>query len=153
MVHGLDIHSAVQLTDTTIAKIKQASVLAPLHNPPGLQGIEAAMKVFGGVPQVRIARAVLICCAHSAPAFCAPAGASDNLLPFGSGTSTGLHRRLSQLSAFRHACCRLLLLQGCKLVCLTPPSTRPCPTQPLCVTCTTTPPSPVLCCCCVGWCV
>lgn len=52
VVHGLDIHSAVQLTDATISKIKQASVLAPLHNPPGLQGIEAAMKVFGGVPQV-----------------------------------------------------------------------------------------------------
>jgi acetate kinase len=28
-------------------------VLAPLHNPPGLQGIEAAMQVFRGVPQVR----------------------------------------------------------------------------------------------------
>jgi hypothetical protein len=53
VVHGLDIHSAVQLTDSTIAKIRQASALAPLHNPPGLQGIEAAMKVFGGVPQVR----------------------------------------------------------------------------------------------------
>lgn len=54
VVHGLDIHSAVQLTDATIAKIKQASVLAPLHNPPGLQGIEAALKVFGQVPQVRL---------------------------------------------------------------------------------------------------
>lgn len=54
VVHGLDIHSAVQLTDATISKIKQASVLAPLHNPPGLQGIEAAMKVFGGVPQVGV---------------------------------------------------------------------------------------------------
>lgn len=54
VVHGLDIHSAVQLTDATIAKIKQASVLAPLHNPPGLQGIEAALQVFGQVPQVGV---------------------------------------------------------------------------------------------------
>jgi hypothetical protein len=53
VVHGLDIHSAVQLTDAAIDKIRAASVLAPLHNPPGLQGIEAAMQVFRGVPQVR----------------------------------------------------------------------------------------------------
>jgi acetate kinase len=43
----------VQLTDAAIDKIRAASVLAPLHNPPGLQGIEAAMQVFRGVPQVR----------------------------------------------------------------------------------------------------
>jgi hypothetical protein len=52
VVHGLDIHSAVALNEASIAKIRAASVLAPLHNPPGLQGIEAAMKVFGSVPQV-----------------------------------------------------------------------------------------------------
>jgi len=51
----------VQLTDATISKIKQASVLAPLHNPPGLQGIEAAMKVFGGVPQVKTVLHTLYC--------------------------------------------------------------------------------------------
>jgi acetate kinase len=59
----LDIHSAVQLTDATIAKIKQASVLAPLHNPPGLQGIEAALKVFGQVPQVRTLSLAMGCLA------------------------------------------------------------------------------------------
>lgn len=51
VVHGLDIHNAVLLDDNVIEKIKVAAHLAPLHNPPGLQGIEAAQKVFSGVPQ------------------------------------------------------------------------------------------------------
>lgn len=52
VVHGLDIHQAVLLDDPVIEKIKQAASLAPLHNPPGLQGISAAMEVFKGIPQV-----------------------------------------------------------------------------------------------------
>jgi acetate kinase len=52
IVHGLDIHEAVLLTDDVIKKVEQASSLAPLHNPPGLQGIAAAQAVFRDVPQV-----------------------------------------------------------------------------------------------------
>ena len=53
VVHGLTIHKAVLLTDQVIATIREAATLAPLHNPPGLSGIEAAKKVFQSVPQVR----------------------------------------------------------------------------------------------------
>ncbi|KAF8062901.1 ackA [Scenedesmus sp. PABB004] len=54
VVHGLDIHAAALLTDEVVAKVKLAATLAPLHNPPGLQGIAAAQKVFRGVPQVGV---------------------------------------------------------------------------------------------------
>eukprot|EP00775_Hariotina_reticulata_P003387 gene3387-3660_t len=54
IVHGLDIHKAVLLTDDVIKKVQQASSLAPLHNPPGLQGIKAAQAVFQNVPQVGV---------------------------------------------------------------------------------------------------
>ncbi|KXZ55440.1 ACK1 protein [Gonium pectorale] len=54
IVHGLDISQPVLLTDESIAKIKEAATFAPLHNPPGLQGIDAAQKVFGTVPQVAV---------------------------------------------------------------------------------------------------
>eukprot|EP00878_Enallax_costatus_P031035 GHUV01033866.1.p1 GENE.GHUV01033866.1~~GHUV01033866.1.p1 ORF type:complete len:171 (+),score=28.16 GHUV01033866.1:261-773(+) len=54
IVHGLDIHNAVLLDDQVVEKLRVAATLAPLHNPPGLQGIAAAQKVFSGVPQVRM---------------------------------------------------------------------------------------------------
>nr|ALD82615.1 ackB [Pandorina morum] len=54
IVHGLEISQPVLLNDKSIAKIREAAVLAPLHNPPGLQGIEAAESVFRGVPQVAV---------------------------------------------------------------------------------------------------
>ncbi|KAG2438066.1 hypothetical protein HXX76_005676 [Chlamydomonas incerta] len=54
IVHGLDLSQPVLLTPSSLATIKQAAVLAPLHNPPGLQGIEAATEVFSGVPQVAV---------------------------------------------------------------------------------------------------
>jgi acetate kinase len=53
-VHGLDISQPALLTDHVVDTIKRAATLAPLHNPPGLQGISAARAVFGpAVPQVR----------------------------------------------------------------------------------------------------
>jgi hypothetical protein len=52
VVHGLDIHRAVLLDGPLLREIERASALAPLHNPPGLQGIHAARSVFKGVPQV-----------------------------------------------------------------------------------------------------
>nr|ALD82623.1 ackB [Platydorina caudata] len=54
IVHGLEISQPVLLDDTTIGKIREAAVLAPLHNPPGLQGIDAAQRVFQEVPQVAV---------------------------------------------------------------------------------------------------
>lgn len=51
VVHGMEINQPVLLTEAAIEKIRQAAVLAPLHNPPGLQGISAARKVFTSVPQ------------------------------------------------------------------------------------------------------
>lgn len=55
IVHGLDISQPALLTDTVIDTIKRAAVLAPLHNPPGLQGISAAISVFGKLtPQVAV---------------------------------------------------------------------------------------------------
>lgn len=52
VVHGLEISQPVLLGEQVVEKIRQAAVLAPLHNPPGLQGIQAAQEVFPGVPQV-----------------------------------------------------------------------------------------------------
>lgn len=61
IVHGLDIHNAVLLNDQVVEKLRLAAQLAPLHNPPGLQGIAAAQKVFSGVPQAR-SGIVVVCC-------------------------------------------------------------------------------------------
>ncbi|KXZ50987.1 ACK2 protein [Gonium pectorale] len=54
IVHGLDLSDPVLLDAAALAKIREAAVLAPLHNPPGLQGIHAAQQVFPGVPQVAV---------------------------------------------------------------------------------------------------
>ncbi len=53
IVHGLTIHKAVLLSDPVLKEVEKAATLAPLHNPPGLQGVHAAKSVFKGVPQVR----------------------------------------------------------------------------------------------------
>lgn len=63
IVHGLDISKPVLLDARALAKIQEASVFAPLHNPAGLQGIQAAQQVFEGVPQVRPADAESVRCA------------------------------------------------------------------------------------------
>ncbi len=53
IVHGLDTSAPVLLDERSTAKIRAAATFAPLHNPAGLQGIEAAQRVFGpAVPQV-----------------------------------------------------------------------------------------------------
>lgn len=54
VVHGLNISAPVLLTEKNIQLIEEAAILAPLHNPPGLQGIRAAQTVFAGVPQVGV---------------------------------------------------------------------------------------------------
>lgn len=55
VVHGLDSSAPALLGPAALAKIQQAVVLAPLHNPAALQGIQAASKVFGDhTPQVAV---------------------------------------------------------------------------------------------------
>jgi acetate kinase len=48
VVHGGDeFTSAVRLDDAIVAKIDALSALAPLHNPPAVNGIRAARKILG----------------------------------------------------------------------------------------------------------
>jgi len=55
VVHGGDKFSAPTLIDdAVIAAIEETAPLAPLHNPPALQGIKAAKAVLPDVPQTAI---------------------------------------------------------------------------------------------------
>ncbi|MFC5051403.1 acetate kinase [Rubritalea spongiae] len=55
VVHGADIfHSATLIDDSVIASIAQLSPLAPLHNPPTLEVIKAAIALYPSLPQVAI---------------------------------------------------------------------------------------------------
>lgn len=55
VVHGGDKYSAsVIIDDDVIAAIEEFSELAPLHNPPNLQGIRAAQKLLPGVKHVAV---------------------------------------------------------------------------------------------------
>ena len=55
VVHGGDKYNkSVVITDEVIDDIKKFSVLAPLHNPANLLGIEALQKALPNVPQVAV---------------------------------------------------------------------------------------------------
>ncbi len=56
IVHGGEkFQKSCLITDEVIATIRELSPLAPLHNPAGILGIEAARKVFGlDIPQVAV---------------------------------------------------------------------------------------------------
>lgn len=55
VVHGGEQFSASTLIDRdVITAIEDCCRLAPLHNPPALQGIRACDEVFPGVPQVAV---------------------------------------------------------------------------------------------------
>lgn len=63
VVHGIGhrvVHGGEQFTNAcridaaTLQAIGNAAVLAPLHNPANLQGIEAALAVFPDLPQVAV---------------------------------------------------------------------------------------------------
>ncbi len=55
VVHGGEFFQEPTLVDTqAIARIREMSPLAPLHNPANLMGIEVALKVSPGVPQVAV---------------------------------------------------------------------------------------------------
>jgi acetate kinase len=55
VVQGADAFSAATLiTPEVLAKVAEFSPLAPLHNPPNIQGIEAAQAAFPALPQVAV---------------------------------------------------------------------------------------------------
>ncbi|MCL2465021.1 MAG: acetate kinase, partial [Micrococcales bacterium] len=55
VVHGgSKFRSPTLIDDAVVAAIDEMSPLAPLHNPPALQGIQATESVLPGVPQVAI---------------------------------------------------------------------------------------------------
>ncbi len=55
VVHGgEEFNESILIDDEVIANIEKYSELAPLHNPPALEGIRGCMKNFAGVPQVAV---------------------------------------------------------------------------------------------------
>ena len=55
VVHGGEAFSeSVIVDDTVLAIIAKCATLAPLHNPPNLAGLQAAMKLLPGKPQVAV---------------------------------------------------------------------------------------------------
>ncbi|MCW3159207.1 acetate/propionate family kinase [Micropruina sonneratiae] len=55
IVHGGSFfNSTTVLTDEVLDRLREVSPLAPLHNPPGLAGVEAAMRSLPDVPHVAI---------------------------------------------------------------------------------------------------
>ncbi|AKI96939.1 acetate/propionate family kinase [Kosmotoga pacifica] len=55
VVHGGELFaSSVRITDRVIKEIEANAFLAPLHNPPNIQGIKATMELLPGVPQVAV---------------------------------------------------------------------------------------------------
>lgn len=54
-VHGGDtFRDSVRIDDGVVAALHELSELAPLHNPPAIAGIQAAMRVLPEVPHVAI---------------------------------------------------------------------------------------------------
>lgn len=51
---GSEFARSVLLTESVIARIRALSVLAPLHNPANLTGIEAAIALLPSLPQVAV---------------------------------------------------------------------------------------------------
>lgn len=55
VVHGgPDLHRPTVVDDALIAKVKELSPLAPLHNPPALIGIEVARTMLPDLPHVAV---------------------------------------------------------------------------------------------------
>ncbi len=55
VVHGGDLATKPSLVNSRVKTIiKDCFPLAPLHNPPNLEGIEAAEKLFPGIPNVAV---------------------------------------------------------------------------------------------------
>ena len=55
VVHGGAVfYRPTVIDDAVIAELEHVSILAPLHNPPALQGIEVARAMLPGVPHVAV---------------------------------------------------------------------------------------------------
>ncbi len=55
VVHGGDkFNKSILVTEEVLKVIKDVAQLAPLHNPPNIVGIESAMEILPGVPQVAV---------------------------------------------------------------------------------------------------
>ena len=55
VVHGGAVfYRPTVVDDTVVAKLKELSMLAPLHNPPAVQGIEVARAMLPQVPHVAV---------------------------------------------------------------------------------------------------
>ncbi|MDP8258342.1 MAG: acetate kinase [Candidatus Aadella gelida] len=55
VVHGgEEFNQSTLINDEVIKSIEKFSELAPLHNPPSLEGIRGCMKIFNEVPQVAV---------------------------------------------------------------------------------------------------
>jgi len=55
VVHGGEMINSSVVVDGRVKQIiKECFELAPLHNPPNLEGIEACENIFAGVPQVAV---------------------------------------------------------------------------------------------------
>ncbi|OBK44730.1 acetate kinase [Mycobacterium kubicae] len=55
VVHGgNDFYQPTLLNDAVIDKLKEVSTLAPLHNPPAVEGIEVARKLLPEIPHVAV---------------------------------------------------------------------------------------------------
>ncbi|MGM4901625.1 propionate/acetate kinase, partial [Escherichia coli] len=51
---GSDFKRSVLVTDDVIEKVRALSVLAPLHNPANLIGIEAARALLPALPHIAV---------------------------------------------------------------------------------------------------
>lgn len=55
VVHGGNrFHRPTVLTDEVVGELEHLSPLAPLHNPPAVEGIEVARKMLPGVPHIAV---------------------------------------------------------------------------------------------------
>ena len=55
VVHGGPVfYRPTLVDDAVVAELKNVSILAPLHNPPAIQGIEVARKLLPDVPHVAV---------------------------------------------------------------------------------------------------
>ncbi|MFH1552675.1 MAG: acetate kinase [Candidatus Omnitrophota bacterium] len=54
VVHGKEFSESTLIDEEILKSIKKFSVLAPLHNPPSLEGIRGCMKIFPGAMQVAV---------------------------------------------------------------------------------------------------
>jgi acetate kinase len=55
VVHGgEEFNESTLIDDKVLKSVEKYSELAPLHNPPSLEGIRSSMKIFKNVPQVAV---------------------------------------------------------------------------------------------------